>query len=86
MVNVYEVGRHGYRLDGLSNAIEFVSLELRHHINEMLSADQNLVIAVTLKGNSDVPRFRLSITVFTAGGALVGSSFGPENPSIRRGQ
>jgi lipopolysaccharide transport system ATP-binding protein len=81
---VYHVGQHGRRHADLSRRIEFVSFELREHVNKMLGADQDVVINITLKGNDDVSRFRLSITVFAADGTPVGSTFAPENLSIRR--
>jgi homopolymeric O-antigen transport system ATP-binding protein len=83
-IQVYQVGQHGRRHSGLSQKIEFVSFELREHVNKMLVADQDLAITVTLKGNEDVSRFRLSITIFAADGTPVGSTFGPENLTIRR--
>jgi lipopolysaccharide transport system ATP-binding protein len=82
---VYEVGRDGRRLPGLSNAVEFVRLELGNKSSSILAADQDLTILATLNGNESVHNFRLSMTIFSADGTPVGSTFGPENLSIQKG-
>jgi lipopolysaccharide transport system ATP-binding protein len=83
-VEIYEADQHGHRLPNLSRAVEFVQFRIRDHVNKMLEANQDLVIVVTLKGNADVHKFRLSMTIFGADGSPVGSTFGRENLSIRR--
>lgn len=83
---VYEVGRDGRRLPGLSNAVEFLRLELGETSSAILASDQDLTILATLKGNETVHKFRLSITIFAADGTPVGSAFGPENLSIQQGR
>jgi len=82
---VYEVGRDGRKLPGLSNAVEFLRLELGDKSSAILASDQDLTILATLKGNETVHNFRLSITIFAADGTPVGSAFGQENLSIQQG-
>ena len=84
--DVYEVGVHGYHPRGFPGTIEFVRLQLAEHTNKMLESDQDLVILTTLKGNTDVPRFRLNVTIVATDGTPAGTAFSPECLSIEDGQ
>jgi lipopolysaccharide transport system ATP-binding protein len=82
----YDTEHQGRRLPGLSRVVEFVRLDLGGHLNGMIEADRDIVVTLTLKANDDVPRFRLSMTVFGPDARPIGNTFGPENLSIRRGK
>ncbi|MGH9545447.1 MAG: ABC transporter ATP-binding protein [Terriglobales bacterium] len=84
--NIYFAGRHGRRLGGYPNGVEFVSFELREHTNKMLPADSDLVVWVTIRGQRRVTDFRLSIVVFKLDDTPVGSAFGRESLSIDAGE
>jgi lipopolysaccharide transport system ATP-binding protein len=84
--NIYFAGRHGRRLDGYPNGVEFVSFELREHTNKMLPADSDLVVWVTIRGQRRVTDFRLSVVVLKLDDTPVGSAFGRESLSIDAGE
>ena len=84
---------HVYNLEGvprrderLKREIELFRLEFRDHAASIVPADGDIDIYVTVRGNDAVERFRFGLTVFRLDGAPVGSVFGPETLSIRRGE
>jgi lipopolysaccharide transport system ATP-binding protein len=82
----YDAAHQGRRIPGLSRVVEFVRLDLGGHLNGMIEADRDLVVTVTLKASVDVPKFRLSMTVFAPDARPVGNTFGSENLSIGQGK
>ena len=85
-VTVYEVGRHGTRLSGLPRTVELVSLELLEHTNKMIESGDDFVIQVKVRAHADVSGMKFSFTIFRSDSMPVGTCFGPEAHSIKRGE
>ncbi|HEX9637376.1 MAG TPA: ABC transporter ATP-binding protein, partial [Acidobacteriota bacterium] len=75
---VYEVLERPRPYAELTRAVEFVRLELEGAPTAFVSAEADLELLLTVRGNQDVDPFRFSLTISRLDGVAVGNVFAPE--------
>jgi lipopolysaccharide transport system ATP-binding protein len=83
---VYEVLERPRPYAELTRAVEFVRLELEGAPTAFLSAEADLQVLLTVRGNQAVDPFRFSLTISRLDGVAVGNVFAPEAQSIQSGE
>ncbi len=83
--NIYDVEHMPRRYPELRREVEFISVELRDYPSRLIPAEGTIRLHLTVRGNENVEKFRFGITIVQLDGRPVGSVFGPEDHSIRRG-
>jgi lipopolysaccharide transport system ATP-binding protein len=73
------------RKHGGNRAVHFISFHFDRSW-PVFSSDENFSFLAKIRAMEDVPELRFSVTIFTAEGVPIGSSFGVENPGITRGE
>jgi lipopolysaccharide transport system ATP-binding protein len=84
--NVYDVEHTPRKHRELRREVEFLRVELEDYPTRLVPADGDLRLRFTVRGNTDVDRFRFSITIWQLDGTPVGNVFGPEIHAIRKGE
>jgi lipopolysaccharide transport system ATP-binding protein len=72
-------------LPDLSRKVEFLTLEIEKCPARQVSADADLTLRITVRGNDFIESFRFGLTVFRLDGTPVGSSWGSPVHSIEKG-
>jgi lipopolysaccharide transport system ATP-binding protein len=70
---------------GGNRAVHFISFRFDRSV-PIFSSDEDFIFLAKIRVMEDVPELRFSMTIFTAEGVPIGSSFGVENPGIQRGE
>jgi lipopolysaccharide transport system ATP-binding protein len=79
---VYDVEGSPRRFQGLSRDVEFISLELDSGPSKTFCSGAEIPFLARVRGNRNVERFRISLTIFRSDGIPVGSLFTPESLSL----
>jgi lipopolysaccharide transport system ATP-binding protein len=73
------------RKHGGNQAVRFIHFRFDRSLPSF-SSNEDFIFLAKVQAMEDVPELRFSVTVFTAEGAPIGSSFGVAGPGITRGE
>jgi lipopolysaccharide transport system ATP-binding protein len=84
--SVYNVEHVPRRNPDLHRQVQFISLELEDYPTKLVPADTDIHIRIVVRGNETIEKFRFSMTIFKIDGTPVGTLFGSESLSIKKGE
>ena len=74
------------RNKNLQRQIEFIGLEFENSTTNIFPTDAAIDIQINVRGNVGVDKFRFSMTIYRIDGTPIGSFFGPEKHSLKKGE